>query len=150
MKPIVPPLCNVTYAKDQPEYTPLPAYRDDTDPTTSLVTLWELSDDELIEVQKTKKIYLKVLTFNKPLQPLLLSVYEREVYTPKEIEKIDQEHDMMLRREQADRQILSIAVCDVCEKKSTWGGLISGDKMSLCNTCGVSTLHHFTPVPDQA
>lgn len=60
---------NVTYAKDQPEYNPLPAMRIPT-PMGEVITCWELSDEELEYVMKTKRIYLSQLTFNSALQPI--------------------------------------------------------------------------------
>lgn len=60
----------VVYAKDQPEYLPLPAVKlyDGT-----ILTRWVLSEDEKRQVLEQGYIYLEVLTFNKPLQPLRLS-----------------------------------------------------------------------------
>jgi len=63
--------CNVIYAEDQPEYLPLPVHRDDNGNVTSC---WKLSFKERIRVLFNGRIYLSLLTFNKPLQPQLLSV----------------------------------------------------------------------------
>lgn len=71
MKPIEFDGCNVTFAKDQPEYLPLPAHRKEDG---EVVSCWELTDEEIQEVIKTKKIYLSLLTFNKRIQPQRLSV----------------------------------------------------------------------------
>ena len=62
---------NCTYAENQPEYLPLPAHRSEEGIVTSC---WELSDEEMEILLKTKKIYLQVLTFNKPLQPVKMLV----------------------------------------------------------------------------
>lgn len=62
--------CNVTFAEDQPEYTPLPAFRDDTGMT---ITCWQLSPDEVEEVKRTGQVYLSQLTFNQPLQPVKIT-----------------------------------------------------------------------------
>lgn len=67
MKPVEFEGQNVVYAKDQPEYNPLPAHRDSDGTVT---TCWELTPEELEEVYKTGKIWLSQMTFNRPLQPV--------------------------------------------------------------------------------
>lgn len=77
MKPISPNLYwldegqEVVYAKDQPEYLPLPAHRM---PDGLVITCWKLSWRERVLVLFGKHIFLKQLTFNTPLQPLRLTV----------------------------------------------------------------------------
>lgn len=71
MKPITFPEANVVFAKDQPEYLPLPAFQVPDDPNGQVITRWELSEAELAEIQETKSIVISVYTFNNPLQPLL-------------------------------------------------------------------------------
>lgn len=65
----------VVYAKDQPEYIPLPAerWKDGT-----VVTKWNLSWKERLKVLFNGHFYLSVLTFNQPLQPVRLSVNRPE------------------------------------------------------------------------
>ena len=62
---------NCTYAKDQPEYLPLPAHRTAGGWVTSC---WKLTLRERIKVLFTGRVFLTVATFNKPLQPQILSV----------------------------------------------------------------------------
>uniref|UniRef100_A0A6M3L257 Uncharacterized protein n=1 Tax=viral metagenome TaxID=1070528 RepID=A0A6M3L257_9ZZZZ len=62
---------NVIYAKDQPEYQPLPVLKFEDG---KVISCWKLSFIEKIKVLFTGKIWLSVLTFNHPLQPLLLEV----------------------------------------------------------------------------
>ena len=60
----------VIYAKDQPEYLPLPAIR------TSdglVITRWKLTWRERWQVLWGGSLWLELLTFNKPLQPIRLS-----------------------------------------------------------------------------
>lgn len=59
---------NVIFAKDQPEYNPLPALRM---ADGEVFTCWALSDEELVNIITNKCIYIKQLTFNDPLQPIL-------------------------------------------------------------------------------
>jgi glycerophosphoryl diester phosphodiesterase len=69
MKPVTFDEANITYAEHQPEYLPLPALKIQENKGL-VISCWELTDYELDEVKKTKKIYLHQLTFNTPLQPV--------------------------------------------------------------------------------
>lgn len=69
MKPVEFKGQNVVFGEGQPEYQPLPALRM---PDGEVITCWEISDDELKLIQETKRIYLKQLTFNNPIQPVML------------------------------------------------------------------------------
>lgn len=68
MTPIEFPGHNVVFAKDQPEYQPLPALRM---PDGEVITCWKLSEDEITRILESGVIYLSQLTFNHPLQPIL-------------------------------------------------------------------------------
>lgn len=70
MKPIEFPQQNYVYAKDQPEYLPLPVYRTADGEVTSC---WGLTWRERLRVLFTGRIYFSVLTFNSPLQPQIAS-----------------------------------------------------------------------------
>ena len=74
MKPISPVvpgmvLPEVTYAKDQPQYIPLPGYRD---AEGVILTRWQLSWKERLQALFGGCIWLSVMTFNRPLQPVKL------------------------------------------------------------------------------
>jgi hypothetical protein len=71
MKPVEFKGHNVVFAKDQPEYQPLPAMKV-LGPQGEVISCWELTDEELEVIVKTKRIYLSQWTFNNPLQPILL------------------------------------------------------------------------------
>ena len=83
MEPIKFDGANVVYGANQPEYKPLPAERR-PGPCGEIVTCWELSPDELKRVQETGKIWLGVLTFGQPLQPVIMSVDKPEPYDVEE------------------------------------------------------------------
>lgn len=68
MTPITFPQANVVYAKDQPEYLPLPACRT---PEGIMVSCWKLTWRERLRVLWTGRVFVSVMTFNQPLQPLL-------------------------------------------------------------------------------
>lgn len=79
MKPIEFPEGNVIFAKDQPEYEPLPAYKKPNDPQGLVVVKFELSPEEMGAIFESGTIYLSMLTFNQPLQPIRLSVLKPEI-----------------------------------------------------------------------
>lgn len=64
------PESNVTYAENQPQYRPLPAFKDEDG---TVVSCWAPSLKERLKILFTGKIWLSVMTFNNPLQPLLMS-----------------------------------------------------------------------------
>jgi hypothetical protein len=68
MKPVEFPGHNVVFGEGQSEYLPLPAL---LMPDGEVITCWEMTDEELAEVMRTKRIYFKNLTFNHALQPIL-------------------------------------------------------------------------------
>lgn len=70
MKPIEFPGVNVILGKNQPEYQPLPVMVFDT-PEREMISCWELTDEEVSEIVKNKKIYFQQMTFGNPFQPVL-------------------------------------------------------------------------------
>lgn len=84
VSPVIPGLNlpETVFAKDQPEYIPLPAYRSDDG---YVVTRWRLTFRERVRVLLRGDIWLSCLTFNRPLQPVkletevpLMSVVDRQ------------------------------------------------------------------------
>lgn len=67
---------NIIFAKDQPEYLPLPALRLENG---DVITCWHLSDEEIEKIKESKTLYLSVKTFNQPLQPVFLTVDKSEI-----------------------------------------------------------------------
>lgn len=82
MKPIKFDGINAVFGANQPEYQPLPAERVGKPKTGQVNTCWELSKDELKQIRETGKIWVSLLTFGQPLQPVLISVDKPEVYDP--------------------------------------------------------------------
>jgi hypothetical protein len=62
--------CNVIMAENQPEYLDLPCYKDEEG---TLTTCWKLSWRERFQIFKSGKMWLKIMTFHQPLQPLKMS-----------------------------------------------------------------------------
>lgn len=68
MEPVKFKQANVTYAEYQPEYRPLPAYRADDG---EVVSCWKLNLRERLTLLFSGTLWLRMLTFNKALQPIL-------------------------------------------------------------------------------
>lgn len=63
--------CNVVFAKDQPQYLPLPAYRADNG---EVISCWRLTWRDCLKLLFTRRLWLRQLTFNTPLQPFVPQV----------------------------------------------------------------------------
>jgi hypothetical protein len=55
--------CEVVYAKNQPEYEPLPAFRTQT----CVVTRWKLSDDERRHIAGGGDLFICMMNFGRPI-----------------------------------------------------------------------------------
>ena len=66
----------IVFAKNQPEYQPLPAIRT-TDGT--VITHWKLSWKERFIIFFKGSLYFQQLTFNNPLQPQLPTIEEPQL-----------------------------------------------------------------------
>ena len=69
---------NAVFAKDQPEYLPLPAHCDEAG---RLTCCWKLSWRERLRVLLTGRMWQQVLTFNARLQPQKLCTTKPELRT---------------------------------------------------------------------
>lgn len=65
---------NVVFGEGQPEYIPLPAYMDETDPSVPVLTCWEFTDEEIATLIRTKQVWLRQLSFGGNIQPLVPQV----------------------------------------------------------------------------
>jgi hypothetical protein len=72
MKPIEFNGSNVVFAKDQKQYDPLPTFRD----KVQVVSCWELTEDEMAEINKTGVVWLSQLHYGQPLQPVRLDTLQ--------------------------------------------------------------------------
>ena len=64
---------NIILNEDDEKYGALPAYVDDTK-VGNFVTCWELTDEIINELIKTRRLYVHQLTFRGPIYPMILSV----------------------------------------------------------------------------
>ena len=83
MEPVQFEGANIVYGANQPEYMPLPAERLPGH-SGAVITCWKLTPEELERVKESGVIWLSMLTFNQPLQPVLLSVDKPEPYDSNE------------------------------------------------------------------
>jgi hypothetical protein len=78
MKPVFPELrtgyWQVVFAKDQPQYLQLPANTDGR----QVETKWVLSWRERLRIFFAGNLYLTLLTFGNPLQPIRVSLLRDE------------------------------------------------------------------------
>lgn len=70
---------NVVFAKDQPEYQPLPAFIDAEDRDGTVVMCWKMTFWERLRILFTGRIWISVLTFRSPLQPIYVAADKSEV-----------------------------------------------------------------------
>ncbi len=73
MTPVEFPEQNVVFAKDQPEYLPLPAYVTD-DSARTVISCWRFTWRERLKVFFGAPLWIRSMTFGGPLQPLLPEV----------------------------------------------------------------------------
>lgn len=71
---------NIVFAKDQPEYQPLPALRIDS-PQGEVISCWRMSFKERLKVLFYGRVWLSLMSFNKPLTPSYMSVNRKDVYS---------------------------------------------------------------------
>ncbi len=73
MEPIKFRQQNIVFAKNQPPYLPLPAYRDDKQ-GGRIFHCWKLSFRERVKIFFTGKIWVNVLNFGRAPQPIKLMI----------------------------------------------------------------------------
>ena len=81
MEPITFKEVNVTYAKDRPKYQALPVLKMESG---ELLSCWKLTWKERLQILFAGKLWISLLTFNQPLQPLLPMTKKPEFITLKE------------------------------------------------------------------
>ena len=70
MEPVEFPEQTIVWAKDQPEYRPLPAFTNERE----TISCWRLTWRERLRVLVTGRLWLRQSNFGGPLQPQLPSV----------------------------------------------------------------------------
>lgn len=77
MKPVEFPQQTVVWAKDQPEYLPLPAFTNETE----TISCWRLTWRERFTVLWNGILWLRQSNFGRPLQPQLITIESPFVVT---------------------------------------------------------------------
>ncbi len=80
MKPIKFKEQNCTYAENQREYLPLPAFKD-TGHTGQVISCWQLSLKERLRILFTGKLWVSLAIFGKPLTPSFFTTKKSDVLT---------------------------------------------------------------------
>lgn len=78
MKPIEFPEHNVVFAKDQPEYQPLPAFRAGGE-MGAVISCWKLTFRERLRILFTGRLWVSLATFGKPLTPSFFTTKKSDV-----------------------------------------------------------------------
>lgn len=78
MKPIKFPEQNVTFAENQPEYLPLPAFKD-SGPRGEVIFCMALTFRERLKLLFTGKLWCSLLMFGQPLTPSFFTVNKSDV-----------------------------------------------------------------------
>lgn len=80
MIPIELPEHNVVFVKDQPEYQPLPAHRNEGD-MGEVISCWRLSFRERLRLLITGRLWMSLAMFGKSLTPSFLTTKKSDVIT---------------------------------------------------------------------
>lgn len=73
MRAVEFPQANVVLGEKQPEYIPLPVHYDNSIPERPMTCCFELTDEEVEEIVKTRRIWNTQLTFGNPYHPVSMS-----------------------------------------------------------------------------
>lgn len=68
---------NIVIAEDQEEYQSLPAYQNIEE--GSVTFCFELDENELNRIKATGQIWFKIITFNRPMQPIAMSTNKEDL-----------------------------------------------------------------------
>lgn len=80
MKPIKFKEQNIIFAENQPEYLPLPAFKNNS-PQGEVISCWQLSWKERLRILWTGKLWVSLLSFNNPPTPSFFTTKKSEVLT---------------------------------------------------------------------
>lgn len=80
MKPVKFKESNVTYAENQPQYQPLPVLKLEGE-EGNVIACWKLNFWERLSVLFLGRIWINLMTFNKPLTPTYLSAFRHNVFS---------------------------------------------------------------------
>lgn len=70
---------NVVFGKEQKEYLSLPAFINNSKEGEAVIC-WKLSFWERIKLLFSKRIWMMICTFNKPIMPMYMSVNKNDMF----------------------------------------------------------------------
>ncbi len=73
MRAVEFPQANTILGASQPQYIPLPAHWDKTSPEQAMTSCFELTDEEVEEIVRTRRIWNTQLTFGRGYHPVRMS-----------------------------------------------------------------------------
>lgn len=79
MKPIKFKEQNTTFAENQPEYLPLPAFKS-TVGNGEIVSCWQASFKERLIFLFTGKMWVSLMIFGKPLTPSFFTLKKSDIF----------------------------------------------------------------------
>lgn len=111
MKPFKFKHHNAIAGDGQKEYVPLPILRFGNDPEGQIVSCWKLSFKEKVKILFTGKMWLSMFTYQSDLQPSLMSVHRKAMYSlPRDKMSFKQKakHDIVTLFKAAKSAMLSV------------------------------------------
>ena len=77
----------IVYAKDQPQYRPLRTLVSDPGSEHRVISRWSPTEEQRKALSEGKDIFLELLTFGNPLQPILMWVADDTDIAPWAVEE---------------------------------------------------------------
>lgn len=71
---------NMVLAKDQPQYVPLPVHVNPMDPDVPVTACFELSEEEIVQIVATKRIWHTQICFGQAVQPIRMSTTKPDIH----------------------------------------------------------------------
>ena len=95
MKPKKFQEANVVYGEGQPEYTPLPAHKTKEG---QAIFCFELDEAERKKIAETGELWVSLLTFNQPLQPIFITINKSDLFIqPDATQQTDNESSSIIK-----------------------------------------------------
>lgn len=95
MKPKKFQEANVVYGEGQPEYKPLPAHKTKEG---QAIFCFELDEAERKKIAETGELWVSLLTFNQPLQPIFITINKSDLFIqPDATQQTDNESSSIIK-----------------------------------------------------
>lgn len=86
---------NVVYGEGQPEYKPLPAHKTKE---WQAIFCFELDEAERKKIAETGELWVSLLTFNQPLQPIFITINKSDLFIqPDATQQTDNESSSIIK-----------------------------------------------------